>query len=351
MIIKSKIINYNSSTVILSSFTGRWFRLNSCEFKRNHLPVKLGKKYFLRWFPSSNNGISIYINRNSIIRRIRYLIKEKSNVIGKVKRKLRGGFEVMFRGIKCFLPNSLSCSPLFQGENIIFKIISFVGSDFMPLISVKEAYHEKKIKLLEKLSMHKECVIKVKIKTITKFGIFATYKGVDGLLKVNKLLIKNCLLKKGYIVNAIVHKFDNEKQRVTYKLVSESLDITNNNHIEVACNETNNNSFRKEFLPSKGIISSFPKKDSNLDEKKEIINKKNYSNFPSSLVRLPFKEFNMYYKNNVRGLLYKKHMGFYIYKLPFMCLGLLPKAKKKEICNNFRIKCFIPSKGVILLSN
>ncbi|MCX8022827.1 MAG: S1 RNA-binding domain-containing protein [Syntrophorhabdaceae bacterium] len=116
-------------------------------------------------------------------------------VSGKVKSSIKGGFEVMVGGVKCFCPISqIDIKPNKEGETYIgetfpFKVIGFEEDGKNIVLSRRAVLEQERQEAIEEIkkTLFVGMELTGTIKSIHSFGIFVDLKGVDGLIPVSEL--------------------------------------------------------------------------------------------------------------------------------------------------------------------
>ncbi|HEX8948508.1 MAG TPA: S1 RNA-binding domain-containing protein [Dissulfurispiraceae bacterium] len=153
-------------------------------------------------------------------------------VSGEVKSEVKGGFEVFVDGVKCFCPFSQidlrsrgNGSDTYLGRTFQFRILEFKGEGRNIILSRKallEQERQEKIgKLKETLAVGTD--VKVKIRSLQKFGAFADLGGIDGLIPLSEISWSRAesperTLSPGMEVTARVLSLDWESTRITLSI-------------------------------------------------------------------------------------------------------------------------------------
>ncbi|HUX64866.1 30S ribosomal protein S1 [Sulfuricella sp.] len=149
-------------------------------------------------------------------------------VSGMVQGKVKGGLTVMVNGIRAFLPGSLvDIRPVkdttpFENKEMEFKVIKLDRKRNNVVVSRKAVLEQSLGAERQALlgNLKEGMVVKGIVKNITDYGAFVDLGGVDGLLHITDLAWRRVkhpseVLAVGDEVEAVVHKFDQEKNRVS----------------------------------------------------------------------------------------------------------------------------------------
>ncbi len=154
--------------------------------------------------------------------------KDKATIKGVINGKVKGGFTVEVNSVRAFLPSSLvdvlpvrdtSC---LEGKELEFKIIKLDAKRNNVVVSRRavieaESSAKRQSPLVNLEEGHE---VKGIIKSLTDYGAFVDLGGVDGLLHITDMAWKRVkhpseIVNVGDEINAIVLKFDKDKQRVS----------------------------------------------------------------------------------------------------------------------------------------
>ncbi len=152
-------------------------------------------------------------------------------IIGDVRREIKGGFEVMIDGVKCFCPFSQIDlrggreGGIYLGRSFPFRILE-LSDDGRNIILSRRAVleEEKQAKIAElktKLEVGKD--VTGTVRSIQKFGAFVDLGGIDGLIPVSELAWGRVdkpedVLKTGQEVTARILSLDWEQNRLSLSL-------------------------------------------------------------------------------------------------------------------------------------
>ncbi|MDA8094489.1 MAG: 30S ribosomal protein S1 [Betaproteobacteria bacterium] len=152
-------------------------------------------------------------------------------VHGLVQGKVKGGLTVMVNGIRAFLPGSLvDIRPVkdttpYEGKELEFKVIKLDRKRNNVVVSRRAVLEETQGAERQALlaSLKEGLIVKGIVKNITDYGAFVDLGGIDGLLHITDLAWRRVkhpseVLSVGDEVEAVVLKFDQEKNRVSLGL-------------------------------------------------------------------------------------------------------------------------------------
>ncbi len=113
---------------------------------------------------------------------------------GLVKDKVKGGFDISLNGIRAFCPASQidlkkSGESEYIGRKFYFKIVEYNEEPLNIVVSRRallEEEREARIDILKK-SLNVGMDVKVRVKSIHNFGVFADLGGIDGFIPVSEI--------------------------------------------------------------------------------------------------------------------------------------------------------------------
>src|SRR2546421_1472793 len=158
-------------------------------------------------------------------------LENAEKVKGIITGKVKGGWTVMTKGIRAFLPGSLvDLRPVkdttpYEGKEMEFKVIKLDRKRNNVVVSRRAVLEEtagaERQNLLS--SLQEGATVKGIVKNITDYGAFVDLGGIDGLLHITDLAWRRVkhpseVLNVGDEVTAKVLKFDSEKNRVSLGL-------------------------------------------------------------------------------------------------------------------------------------
>lgn len=125
-IVKGKVVKVSGDTV----FVDIGYKTEAVISKEEIPEIKEGDEVeavIIRFSPRIQNPVLSRkpLEEQKELENLRKAFIEKSDVVGKVERKARGGFIVDFEGIKAFLPLSETGRKIKEGQVLSFKILDF----------------------------------------------------------------------------------------------------------------------------------------------------------------------------------------------------------------------------------
>lgn len=157
--------------------------------------------------------------------------RENQNVVGKIVKRIKGGYTVEIKGIEAFLPGSqVDLRPVpdmdaLVGEKFNFKILKINKQRTNVIVSrraiLEEEREKKRQELLSKIK--EGVVVKGKVKNITDYGVFIDLGGLDGLLHITDMSWKKIkhpseIVKLGDELDLMVLSYDENEQKVSLGL-------------------------------------------------------------------------------------------------------------------------------------
>jgi len=152
-------------------------------------------------------------------------------VSGKVKAAVKGGFEVMVGGVRCFCPFSQidlkrdKDSETYVGQTFPFKVVEFEEESQNVVLSRRVLFEEERRvqadRIRETLTVGADLIGTVR--SLANFGAFVDIGGVDGLIPMSEMAWDRTekpenILSPGQEVTVRVISFDWEKDRLTLSL-------------------------------------------------------------------------------------------------------------------------------------
>ncbi|MGX7589487.1 hypothetical protein [Candidatus Vidania fulgoroideorum] len=332
--------------------TRRNIYINIKEFKKLNIKIK------------KNNNISVFLNKKKILitkenlikkdyRKLKKIYSKKNRILGYVKKKVKGGLEVLYKNIKCFLPNAFISEKRFRNINdflkkkYVFKIVKI---------------EKKNILLSKKIKKKKEIIRNLSFKIIKEYGVmikFKSFKGVMLFNKKNKEILLN-YLKDKKIIPVTIKKLNKRKKSFSFKI--NFLDIIKKKTCFSFCKKKKKNFIfyyinNKCYLFFKNVswinyFKYFKKKE---NKKIVILNflikKKRIIIFLKQCVNNPWKDFINNYKINsfIKVLFYKRIKNFLVFKTYFNIY--LYSNYKQKLKKKFLIKYINYKKKIIFISN
>lgn len=157
--------------------------------------------------------------------------RENQNVVGKIVKRIKGGYTVEIKGIEAFLPGSqVDLRPVpdmdaLVGEKFNFRILKINKQRTNVIVSrraiLEEEREKKRQELLSKIK--EGVVVKGKVKNITDYGVFIDLGGLDGLLHITDMSWKKIkhpseIVKLGDELDLMVLSYDENEQKVSLGL-------------------------------------------------------------------------------------------------------------------------------------
>jgi small subunit ribosomal protein S1 len=155
---------------------------------------------------------------------------EKTPVQGTIIEKIKGGL-IVDVGIKAFLPGSqIDIRPVRNPEKMIgtqdrFQIIKFNRKRGNVVVSRRILMEEEKAEMRAKTlaSLHKDQIVKGRVKNITDYGAFIDLGGIDGLLHITDMSYGRIghpqqIMSVGDEMEVKVLSFDRQTERVSLGL-------------------------------------------------------------------------------------------------------------------------------------
>jgi small subunit ribosomal protein S1 len=156
--------------------------------------------------------------------------EDKTNIIGLIVGKVKGGFTVDIKGIRAFLPGSLiDIRPMkennLEGTELELKVIKLDQKRNNVVVSrravIESENTAEKAALLD--ALEEGSIVQGVVKNLTDYGAFVDLGGIDGLLHITDITWKRVkhpqdVLTIGQNLTVKVLKFDKDKMRVSLGL-------------------------------------------------------------------------------------------------------------------------------------
>ena len=152
-------------------------------------------------------------------------------VNGEVKREVKGGFEVLVGGVRCFCPHSQIDMKggreggIYLGQTFPFKVIEYEEEGKNIILSRRVLLEEKKQKAIEQLkeTLTVGAEVKGRVSSLQKFGAFVDIGGMEGLVPISEMSWARIdkaedMLTPAQEVTAKVLSLDWETNRLTLSL-------------------------------------------------------------------------------------------------------------------------------------
>ncbi|XXJ18197.1 30S ribosomal protein S1 [Desulfovibrio caledoniensis] len=179
---------------------------------------------------------TIYLSRDKAKRmqlfdKLEELQEKDGEVVGRIIRRIKGGYTVDLGGVEAFLPGShVDLRPVPDMDALVnqefdFKILKINRRRSNVIVSrrvlLEEMRSEQRDKLLETLEEGQ--VVQGKVKNITEYGVFIDLGGLDGLLHITDMSWKRIKHPKEMVglgddLELKILNFDREGQKVSLGL-------------------------------------------------------------------------------------------------------------------------------------
>jgi small subunit ribosomal protein S1 len=179
---------------------------------------------------------TIYLSRDKAKRmqlfdKLEELMEKDGEVVGRILRRIKGGYTVDLGGVEAFLPGShVDLRPVPDMDALVnkkfdFKILKINRRRSNVIVSrrvlLEEMRSEQRDKLLDTLEDGQ--VVTGKVKNITEYGVFIDLGGLDGLLHITDMSWKRIkhpkeMVQLGDELELKILSFDREAQKVSLGL-------------------------------------------------------------------------------------------------------------------------------------
>jgi small subunit ribosomal protein S1 len=162
---------------------------------------------------------------------IRDAYKANLPVSGKVKAAVKGGYEVMVGGVRCFCPFSQidlkreKESDTYVGQTFPFKVVEFEEESQNVVVSRRVIFEEERQAQADRVreTLVVGADLTGTVRSLAKFGAFVDIGGIDGLIPMSELAWDRTeraenVLSPGQEVKVRVIGIDWEKGRLTLSL-------------------------------------------------------------------------------------------------------------------------------------
>ncbi|MGL5357220.1 MAG: S1 RNA-binding domain-containing protein, partial [Cetobacterium sp.] len=151
-------------------------------------------------------------------------------VIGKIMRRVNGGYIVEMFSQQGFLPNSLSEIPFNSGDSFVGKELSVLVKEIKEdkkgkkiLLSRRELVANKEIEAMEKLTLNS--VVKATVLDVLAFGLTVKLEELKGFIHISEIDWKktadlNKLYKSGDVIEAKIIEIEKEKRNIKLSIKS-----------------------------------------------------------------------------------------------------------------------------------
>jgi len=179
---------------------------------------------------------TIYLSRDKAVRmqvfdKLEEVQEKDGEVVGRILRRIKGGYTVDLNGVEAFLPGShVDLRPVPDMDALVnqefdFKILKINRRRSNVIVSrrvlLEEMRSEQRDKLLATLEDGQ--VVTGKVKNITEYGVFIDLGGLDGLLHITDMSWKRIkhpkeMVQLGDDLELKILSFDREAQKVSLGL-------------------------------------------------------------------------------------------------------------------------------------
>lgn len=235
--VKAKVVSISGDTVYIDLGGKSEGIIDLAEFRKEDgaVSVSVGDEIEAS-FVSMQNGVRklttlVHGYSAASISSIRGAFEAGLPVTGDVKREVKGGFEVIVGGVRCFCPFSQIDlrggreGGIYLGRSFPFKVLEFAENGRNIIVSRRALLEEEKQArinaLKESLSVGAE--VKGTVRAVQNFGAFVDLGGVDGLIPASELswdrgLRPADVVSNGQEVTAKIISLDWENSRLTLSL-------------------------------------------------------------------------------------------------------------------------------------
>ena len=158
------------------------------------------------------------IKRNNVRKEFEEKVKNNEIFEGKVSEKNDKGLIVDYKGIRIFIPHSLSAN---QTDTVRFKIIEYNPKEHKIIGSAKIIIDEEKKKKEDEFWSNAEVGKEYKgiVNSICSYGAFIDIDGIQGLLHISEMTWDrganpNDILKQGQEIKVKIKALDKENKRM-----------------------------------------------------------------------------------------------------------------------------------------
>jgi len=198
--------------------------------------VEIGEKVDVYVARKNEAEGTIYLSRDKAKRmqlfdKLEELQEKDGEVVGRIIRRIKGGYTVDLGGVEAFLPGShVDLRPVPDMDALVnqefdFKILKINRRRSNVIVSrrvlLEEMRSEQRDKLLDTLEEGQ--VVEGKVKNITEYGVFIDLGGLDGLLHITDMSWKRIkhpkeMVNLGDDLELKILNFDREGQKVSLGL-------------------------------------------------------------------------------------------------------------------------------------
>ncbi|MBG0790192.1 MAG: 30S ribosomal protein S1 [Desulfovibrionaceae bacterium] len=198
--------------------------------------VEIGEKVDVYVARKNEAEGTIYLSRDKAKRmqlfdKLEEVQEKDGEVVGRIIRRIKGGYTVDLGGVEAFLPGShVDLRPVPDMDALVnqefdFKILKINRRRSNVIVSrrvlLEEMRSEQRDKLLDTLEEGQ--VVEGKVKNITEYGVFIDLGGLDGLLHITDMSWKRIkhpkeMVSLGDDLQLKILNFDREGQKVSLGL-------------------------------------------------------------------------------------------------------------------------------------
>lgn len=237
-VITAEVIDINDNFVIVNAGLKSESYIPIEEFKNEagELEVKVGDYVSVAIENIENGYGDTILSRDRAKKLAAWLSLEDALesgeiVTGLITNKIKGGLNVIVRGLKAFLPGSLiDTKPvkdvsIYENQSMEFKVIKLDRKKNNIVISRKAIIEdERSIEINKRLEfLQNGTIVTGVVKSVSNFGAFVDLNGVDGLLHITDMSWSRVadpreITVVGQEITAMVLRYDEEKKRLSLGL-------------------------------------------------------------------------------------------------------------------------------------
>jgi small subunit ribosomal protein S1 len=235
--VKAKIVGISAETVYIDVGGKSEGIVDASEFKDENgvVTVKEGDTIdaaFVSVVDGAMKMTTLMHGYSSVkLSKIRQAAENNTHITGEVRREIKGGFEVLIDGIRCFCPFSQIDlkkgreGGIYVGNSFEFRVLEFKENGRTIVLSRRAVLQEEKTaavnKLKETLAVGMD--LSGQVSSLQKFGAFVDIGGFEGLIPSSELSWAKAdrpekLLAVGQDVTARLIAIDWDKNRLTLSL-------------------------------------------------------------------------------------------------------------------------------------
>jgi small subunit ribosomal protein S1 len=198
--------------------------------------VKVGEKVDVFVARKNEAEGTIYLSRDKAKRmqlfdKLEELMEKDGEVVGRILRRIKGGYTVDLGGVEAFLPGShVDLRPVPDMDALVnkkfdFKILKINRRRSNVIVSRRVLLEEMRSEQRDKLlgTLEDGQVVTGKVKNVTEYGVFIDLGGLDGLLHITDMSWKRIkhpkeMVQLGDELELKILSFDREAQKVSLGL-------------------------------------------------------------------------------------------------------------------------------------